>query len=243
MKKIILLAFCALAIVSCKKDNDTELPTPMVTISFDQRIVSGNSMVRSASNDFLDIIESHTPKGVTVTLKNTDLNKTYTCESTETITIPVGNYEISAVSHSGQEVGNVGKYFYTRPSVGLSKTNIQISPSTQTLTLNLVFTCYAIFALIDECSACYMYLWSEYGNFPKVNKYYVAYAKSDLKVALQPYENSTEFTSTVIPFVTTYDATNVFAEFGKYYVVHPQKVETSTSSFDVQFPTMQEGEI
>ena len=241
MKKIILLALCALAVVSCKKDNHTELPTPMVTISFEQRIVEGHSMVRSASNDFLDIIEEQTPKVVTVTLKNTDLNKTYTCESTETITIPVGNYEISASSHSGQQVGNVGKYFYTRPSIGLSKTTTQISP--RTLSLNLTYTCYAIFALIDECSACYMYLWSDYGDFPKVDKYYVAYAKSDLKVALQPYENSTEFTSTVIPFVTTYDATNVFAEFGKYYVVHPQKVETSTSSFNVQFPTMQEGEI
>lgn len=244
MKKLLIFAFCFLALASCQKHNNTEQPTPMVTISFDQHIVTANSMVR-LSNEYLDIINEQTPQVVTVTLKNTDLNKTYTCESTESITIPVGNYEISAASQhsSSEEIGNNGKYFYTRPSIGLSKHALQISPSTQALTLNLSYTCYAIFALTDECSACYMYLWRDYGNFPTRGKYYVAYGKKDLNVALEPYADSTEFTSTVISFVTSYDATNTLAEFGKYYVIHPTKINTQASSFVVNLPTMEEGTI
>jgi hypothetical protein len=244
MKKIILLAVCALAIVSCKKDNDTEQPTSMVTISFDQRIVSGNSMVRSATNDFLDIIEEQTPKVVTVTLKNTDLNKTYTCESNESITIPVGNYEISATSAQPDHIGSSTEYAFKTPTLRLDKTNIIVTYATQLITLNLTYNCFAIFALIDECSACkFKDIYGSFYAFPKVGKYYVAYGIDQTRVHLEPYADSKDFVSAEYKFVLTYDAHNIFAEYGKYYVLHPTKVEKSNSSFDVQFPTMQEGEI
>lgn len=233
--------------IACSKDKkeDIILQQTMVTVSFEHRIVEGNSMLRSTSNDFLDIIAEQTPKVVTITLENTDLQKTYKCQSNEQITIPVGNYTISAASqHSSSEtIGNVGKYFHTKPSIGLSKSSIQITTSTNKIPLNLSYTCYAIFALIDECKSCHMYLHSEYGDFPKKGKYYIAYGKSDLNVQLIPYDNSSEFTSAIIRFVTSYDVTNTFAEFGKYYIIHPTRVDTATSSFDITMPEMQEGVI
>lgn len=240
MKKIILFALCTLAIVSCKKNND-EQPTQMVTISFEQRIVEGHSMVRSASNDFLDIIEEQTPKVVTVTLKNTDLNKTYTCQSTEQITIPVGNYTISATA-GGQAFGNSKGHIKT-PLIKSSSQHIVVTSTTDKITLNMSYECYAIFALIDECSACDI-IWGVYsGDAEKIGKYYVAYAIDDIEVRLTPYANSTDFSAATIKFVTTYNPTDTFAEFGKYYVVHPTKIDSTTSSFDVQFPTMEEGAI
>lgn len=241
MKKIILLALCALAVVSCKKDNHTELPTPMVTISFEQRIVEGHSMVRSASNDFLDIIEEQTPKVVTVTLKNTDLNKTYTCESIETITIPVGNYTMSATA--GGQVSGYSKGHLKTPLIKSPSQSVVVTSATNKITLNMSYECYAIFALIDECSACDI-LWGAYsGDAQKIGKYYVAYAIEDVEVKLKPYADSTDFSATTIKFVTTYNPTDTFAEFGKYYVVHPTKIDSTTSSFEVNMPTMEEGAI
>lgn len=241
MKKIFLFAICALAIVSCKKHNDTEQPTPMVTISFEHRIVEGHSMVRSTSNDFLDIIEEQTPQSVTVWLKNTDLNKTYHCESTESITIPVGNYKVSAQSYT-----NLSDYLlYSKPLLKMPETATNIGTTTGKITLNLSYNCYAIFALIDECR----YVEAQRSNFsdvefPKVGKYYVGYFYHDgITIDILPYTDSSEFSANKYTFVTTYNPTDTFAEFGKYYVVHPTKIDSTTSSFDVQFPTMEEGAI
>lgn len=241
MKKILLFAVCFWAVAACKKHNNTEQPTPLVTISFDQRIVSGHSMVRSTTNDFLDIIEEQTPKIVTVTLKNTDLNKTYTCESSESITIPVGNYKMSAQSYTSLS----DQLLYTKPMLKMYETSTSIKANTDRITLNLSYSCYAIFALVDECG----YVEAQHSNFSdtefsKVGKYYVGYFYRDgVTINILPYADSNEFSASTIKFVTTYNPTDTFAEFGKYYVVHPTKIDATTSSFDVQFPTMQEGEI
>lgn len=240
MKKVFIIAVYIIAVISCKKHNN-EQPTPMVTISFDQRIVPGHSMVRSTSNDLLDIIAEQTPTSVTVWLKNTDLNKTYHCESSESITIPVGNYKISAQSYTSLS----DQLLYTKPMLKMSETATNINANTDNITLNLSYSCYAIFALIDECS----YVEAQHSNFsdnefPKVGKYYVGYFYRDgVIINILPYTDSTDFSATKIKFVTTYNPTDTFAEFGKYYVVHPTKIDATTSSFDVQFPTMQEGEI
>lgn len=237
MKKILLFAVCFLAVVSCKKHNNTEQPTPMVTISFDQRIVYGNSMVRSTSNEFLDIIEEQTPKVVTVTLVNTDLEQTYTCNSTETITVPLGNYEVSAASTKPSESVSGSGCYYAKPYLKTDKQNIKITMDTNSITLPLYYNCYAVFALAEECEKV----------SPSIqlhnNKYYIAYFYTDSKIVLTPYENTTEYTTTTFEFSLTYSKDKEYAEFGKYYVLHPTKVDTSTSTFDVQFPTMQEGEI
>lgn len=92
MKKILFVLTICFAFISCSKDDDFSKENDMVTISFNQQLVSSNSMTRSVRNEFLDIIEEQTSDYVNVTLKNLDLNKTYTCKSNETITIPIGNY-------------------------------------------------------------------------------------------------------------------------------------------------------
>ena len=83
MKHLPFIAICMLLTIACSKDKkeDIILQQTMVTVSFEHRIVEGNSMLRSTSNDFLDIIAEQTPKVVTITLENTDLQKTYKCQS------------------------------------------------------------------------------------------------------------------------------------------------------------------
>jgi hypothetical protein len=127
----------------------------------------------------------------------------------------------------------------------MSETATSINANTDKITLNLSYNCYAIFALIDECR----YVESQHSNFsdiefPKVGKYYVGYFYHDgVTINILPYTDSAEFSATTIKFVTTYNPTDTFAEYGKYYVVHPTKIDSTTSSFEVNMPTMEEGDI
>ena len=245
MKKILFMLIMCLSFVACSKDNGEEV-TPMVTLSFNQQIVSSNSMTRATTNEFLDIISEQTPDYVNVTLKNLDLNKTYTCKSNETITIPIGNYEISAKSSGATytQLSSAGNdIMYHTPTLYCDLFSTTIKQSTSQVTLNVYYNCYAIFAFIDECKSCNEENYNSHSLIKK-GKYYVGYFKKErTKITLTPYDNSTEFITTTYNFSTTYDVNNVFAEFGKYYVIHPQKVDKTSCSFNVNITDMDEGEI
>ena len=247
MKKILFMLIVCISFAACSKDNCEDF-TPMVTLSFNQQIVSSNSMTRATTNEFLDIISEQTPDYVNVTLKNLDLNKTYTCKSNETITIPIGNYEISAViGAKSYEYVPGGGIMYSTPILSMDKINYTISQNTNLITLNVYYKCYAVFALIDECKSCVAYYIDNNVDFYKKGKYYVAYfnyAESrGMNIRLTPYDDSTEFITTSYNFSTTYDVNKVFAEFGKYYVIHPQKVDKTSCSFNINITDMEEGGI
>lgn len=246
MKRFIfIMAFCLL-FISCEKEVMTE-DTSMVTISFSQQIVQGNSMVRSGnSNDFLNIIASQTPSYINVTLKNLDLDKTFTCKSNETITIPIGNYEISAEKDSDKVSGSTSQGInydiYVNPNLKCDKFNYNITKETN-ITLNAYYNCYVIFALVDECKKC-----TEVNNLynatlNKINNYYVGYFKhSSLQINLTPYDN-TEYFETIFNFSTMREDNKILVEYGKYYVLHPQKINKTNSLFDLNIINMTEGNI
>ena len=236
MKKILFILMLCVSMVACKKHEIEDVETtPMVTITFDQQIVSSNSMVRSTTNEFLDIIEEQTPSYINVTLKNLDLGKTYTCKSNESITIPLGNYEVSGYYKSESNSG-----YLSAPYLKCDTFNLNIKYDI-ILNLNTYYNCYAVFALIDECKTC------TYGggySFDKKGKYYVKYFdETNITTLLTPYDDSTEFITTTYDFSTTYTIGKVYAEYGKYYVIHPQKVDKTSCFFNVDITDMQKGEI
>ena len=246
MKKIFIFCLMTLVMFSCNKNTDVE--NPMVTISFDQQLVSSNSMTRTTSNEFLDIIEKQTPDYVNVTLKNLDLNKTFTCKSNETITIPIGNYEITGGNISGNKVvlSSVGNYvMYQTPSIKIKTNKYQITIDTEEIILNVFYNCYAVFAEIDENESCKVKLYADSYTFYKNGKYYISYFSVDdthpIEISLTPYDNSTEFIATTYIFSKTYDVNKVYAEYGKYYVIHPQKVDKTNSQFIINLDKMEEG--
>lgn len=242
MKKIFIFCLMALVMYSCNKNTDVE--NPMVTISFDQQLISSNSMTRTTSNEFLNIIEEQTPTYVNVTLKNLDLNKTFTCKSNESITIPIGNYEISSSNESKtySNVSGGGKKF-ALPQLKGNTFNYTINNNTKTITLNVYYNCYAIFALIDECKSvsCPDNVGSGGYSFGKQGKYYVSYFQNGCKINITPYDDSNDFISISYTFSTTYDVNKVYAEYGKYYVIHPQSVSKTNSQFIINLDKMEEG--
>lgn len=245
MKKIFIFCLMALVMYSCNKNTDVE--NPMVTISFDQQLVSSNSMTRNTSNEFLNIIETQTPTYVNVTLKNLDLNKTFTCKSNESITIPIGNYEISAkcATPSYEYVIGTSGSMYKTPIIKCNSFSHFISNTSQVVTLNCFYNCYAVFALIDECKSCVAYYYDDNVNFYKTGKYYIAYfnytESRGMDIRLTPYDDSNDFITTTYNFSTTYNVNNVYAEYGKYYVIHPQSVSKTNSQFTINLDKMEEG--
>lgn len=252
MKKILFVFALCFLFISCNEyDKDIEDKTPVVTISFDHKLVSSNSMTRSEGNEFLDIIEKQTSDYIDVTLKNLDLNKTYTCKSNETITIPIGNYEISGI-YNAHAVGGSNVDIYEAPCLKCNKFAINITSKNNNITLNVYYNCYVVFALIDECKDCEVkYNDQSHPTLCKYGKYFYGYFKDEqqymhddnINIMITPYDDSTEFITTTYVFSTTYNINKVFAEYGKYYVVHPQKVDKTTSSFNMNLEKMEEGEI
>jgi hypothetical protein len=231
MKKLLFLIMLILT-CSCSKH---KAEPQMVTISFNQQMVTGLPMTKGETNDFLNIIAEQTPTYVNVTLKNLDLGKTFTCKSNESITIPLGEYEISAVSNGGTTTGSSYGSYYSIPKLKVNTNNIKITATTKEITLNAYYACYAVFALIDECAKC---------SFnTKYGKYYVAYFFTDASVTLTPYEEIANLFTTTYEFSIDYIKDKIYAEYGKYYVIHPQQVDKVTSSFTMQLPNMVEGEI
>lgn len=244
MKKFFILCLMAFVMCSCNKHNVVE--NPMVTISFNQQMVTGLPMTKGETNDFLNIIAEQTPTYVYVTLKNLDLGKTFTCKSNESITIPIGNYEISSSNESNTYSSVSGGRKFALPQLKGNTFNSTIDNNTKTITLNVYYNCFAVFALIDECKSvsCPENSSSNViSSFGKQGKYYVSYFQNGCKVNITPYDDSNDFISTTYTFSTTYDVNKVYAEYGKYYVIHPQQVDKVTSSFTMQLPNMVEGEI
>lgn len=242
MKKFFLLLATCLVIASCEKENiNTTIPST-VTISFKQQVVSSNSMVRSTSNEFLDIIEEQTPKSIDVILTNIDLNQTYACKSDECITVPLGTYEIYAYSDNNNDICHLGGNMYSRPTLDCSDFTVTVDQDTKTIALNTYYNCYAVFAPIDECERCYS--GETDVDFYKQGNYHVAYFHTgDVQIILTPYSNSTDFLQTSYNFTTILNNSKINAEYGKYYVVHPQKIDKTDSSFEINIENMEEGKI
>ena len=228
MKKILFFVLMCVSMVACKKHEVVKCEaTPTVTISFNLQMVANDDIVRSSTNEYFNIIKEQTPGCVDVTLVNTDLNKVYTCKSNETITIPIGTYEISAsIEGMSKPVNNSTSYpIYNTPFLTCDSFVMDITSSTNMITLDAYYDCYVVFALIDECEDCKTILGGEVISFNKYDKYYVCYFQRDnLSVTLVPYDN-TEFITTTYDFSSSYDVRKQYIEFGRYYVLHPQKVK------------------
>lgn len=229
MRKILFLFAIAFAGVACN-----EMPSAddlMVTISFNSQIVSGHQMTRAEENDFLKIIAEQTPDYVTVTLINTESNAVYSCKSNESITIPTGNYNISA-EYVGTE--------YAEPNLKCDIFNVDITREVSTISLNTYYNCYAVFALSEECVCRYVKPNTLYEiPLPQYEEYYVGYFSDDRTFTLSARNDS--YVDTTYEFSISKVDGKTFAEFGKYYVLHPDGNPNVSSSFQINLPPMVEG--
>lgn len=257
MKKIFTFIFTLCVLVcSCSKELlNTE--SEMVTISFEQVMVTGNPMVRSEPNEFLDIIEELTPKVVEVTLKHKTYGNVFTCKSNESITIPKGEYEITAKAggdtkynhtHTNSVPGWTAYYTYSlfRNALIYYEDTITISDDSN-IVLKMSYNCCCIIGKKEEGN-CYSYL-ARYESFDG-NKHELNLYKDEYYIVFYNREYSCEkdvyFSIEVDENPYTISVYGIIADrmqIGKYYVLHTTPVESTNNSFDMQYIPMTEGEI
>lgn len=232
MKKI-LICFMLISLIACEK-HPTMIPeTEMVTLTFNECLVSSNSMTRGI-NPYLDVIQEDSPDYVIVNLRNLNTNVVYKCTSVENITIPIGDYEITAFSIEGTCNNTPCGTYYTKPFLKMDKTPIAISGVTKKINLNLYYNCYAVFALVDECAECNI------DN--KTDDFFIGYFVNDAHITITPH-NTNEYLTTEFVFTTLENAEGIMAEYGKYYIIHPKTPDATDGAFDVEIPEMTNGMI
>ena len=224
MKKITFILAICFTVIACKK-NEVEVIIPTTTITFEHLLTPNHSMVRSSGSDIVDVIKEQTPNYINVTLKDINTDKVYTCKSNEVITLPIGEYEVSG-SYPGNIIHNA---MSSTPNLKCDSFFISITDTTNTIVLNIYYDCYVVVAMVNECENC-VYNYTNGNNyFPKKKDYYIGFFEyGDIEITLIPYDNSTEFVTTTYNFSTTYNTNNkdyFYAEYGKYYLIHPQRVD------------------
>ena len=232
-KFIFIITMFCMTIMSCTKLTD-ETPQ-VVTISFTEQFVERHSMTRG-TNDFLATIEAQTPEYVNVTLTNTETGKTFTCKSNEDVTVLSGNYNVTA-EYTALD--------YNEPSLASVPVNVDINSETSSVNLDIFYNCYAVFGLSEECFMIYYCrpntLYED--PFTRHENLLVAFFTDNRTINLIAHKDSDKFVDTTYEFSTTKVDGKVYAEYGKYYVVHPTPNPNTTSSFITNTPSMTEGEL
>lgn len=238
MKKFILFYLMTFMVCSCIEY--TPIPTnEMVEVSFTHQMVSGKPMVRSGGS-VLEDIASSTPTYLDLRLRNIELDTTFTCKSDESIRIPMGEYEIY-----GENVGRTNdNVLYDVPPIKCDTFITTIDESINSVSLDVYYDCYAVVALTNECKEIHLHTTGDkyitYGVFG--GDYITRYFKTDVRLTLIPNEG-TDLIPTTYEFSTTSVTNKVNAEYGKYYLVHPQRDNSTNGSFTIVPPNMSEGKI
>ncbi len=233
MKKVLLIA--AILAVSCAKQDE------LATLSFGLKGVTEHSMTKAYVDDVQAIIASRMPETITLQLTRTKSGKHYSVATGETITLPVGEYTVTAsiAPASVAAFPRPGMWSSSTPSISINE-SITIVAGTSSYALTPTFNCFAIAAL-EEC-ASYSY---------KHQSATGSVTGNGIKVGFFQWDNNYELTVTAIP--TDYDARDdtkftfggvgVHATNGKFYVLHPDTVTTEEGGFTFDTGTWIEGNI
>lgn len=228
---ILLICICALfSFISCEKTKKE-----IVTVSFNTQISSGNSMVKSSSNEILDIISQLTSIG-SIALKNIESGKEYVVSTNETIELYEGYYDISYIDNSTL----VYDTFYSTPPLLFHNHRVYISKEINVIDIQLYYDCYAIFIPIDGLKkVIYPGEFSNTHYLEVVNNYFVGFF-SDGWTCLTLYHTDSDHKS----FYLTTDGEDgsIQVEKGKYYIINTN-FEDIESIFDINLQEMVEGTI
>lgn len=231
MKRIFLFLVFFASIISCQKQ---EIDT--VSVSFNTNILSGSSMVKSSSNECLDIIRDLTQYG-TITLENRKTGDIYIALSVnETIVIPEGYYDVRYVDNPT----NISGILYSTPVMTFHTYSVYISKETNVIDINLYYDCYATFVPKDECEYA-IHLGNKAYEFPVVGNYHVAFFVDGYN-AIQLYKTKNSNERTMFTLTTDGEEGTIKVEKGKYYILHSE-YEDVESGFNINIQDMEEGVI
>lgn len=244
MKKFIAFIFAlvigAITMVSCSKMETNEYAT--ITLSY--TMVESNSMVSTKSvgqSEVNGLIDTCLPTDFEVTLISNESGEEYTAKVGETLTLPIGSYNVHYLSSVPSKPTS------TIPTFAINEDNVAITKDTKDCTLKATFECFAVVYDTDivESIKCNLVQVVDEVRKNGIGLTFVPYRFADRTLnvctfTLIPKDKVTH-KETSITFSTSGEGYHY--DFGKYYVLRPMEIETANSSSYIDFPLWGEGNI
>lgn len=230
MKKASILALLLLLLMTgcSNKVKVTEL-YQQVTIGFN--MYSEEPMTKSVyTNPVQTYIENALPATLTFTLTDGDGNKT-TVISGQSVSLKLGTYTVKA-KYTPQTVAAVvgaSLFLSNEPSLSVN-TTLTITASQTSYVVGASYTCFGIVVDNDEVqSVSYQSSHGEAGNLTMnpvaSNAYGIIFVNGSLDTATMDViltAKDVSLENTTYKFYVNGNSGDVYAQYGKYYILHPK---------------------
>lgn len=231
MKKIVnlIVAFVIVAMTSCSKRVEVKELVQTTDVVLGLQMVQSGSMTKATNQEVITFLENYVPTNVELKLKSgTD---TYTVQLGKPTTLPIGSYTVTGKYKPLSQSSVIGSdvYISTIPSISISD-EITITPTQSNYVVNATYSCFAIVVeLTETASATFVSSHGEQGTieFAKSGTLGTIFITGNLdphyvSVTLNPVSSDNEVTT--FTFKSTYSADAIYAERGKYYLLHPNEI-------------------
>lgn len=224
--------------------------TPMTTATFGLQMVESGTMTRATSEEIITMLEGKLPTSVELTLAGDE--DSYNVIVGKPTSIPLGSYNVTGKYHDTRRVAVIGSSVYLSPTPSvIVSDDVTISYDMTTYNVAAEYVCYALVVdLTETASVSYQSSTAKEGEVSLVQSgttgFIFVCGKATggyLNVTLQPYEGSGR-KATTYTIKTDYDATAVYAEYGKYYVLRPYEItEVEAGYINWQLSSWTEGTV
>ena len=217
--------------LSCSKEEQ------FATLQFS--MIEEHSITKSTTDEIRSAITEHIPTTLDLTLTRTKTGKTYKVATGESITLPVGEYQVKGSSSPQSILNTPTKTTFVSQTAGISvDEKVNVIEGKSSYTLNPTFDCFAIVADEDVASCVY-----QYSSDSKTIE------GEGLKICFVSWHNDYQLYVTAKPadYDTKEDVRFIFglagvnATNGKFYVLHPEDVTTEEGGFIFNINTWTEG--
>ena len=207
-------------------------------------------MTKSTRQDTLqEFIGTLIPKTMDLSIKSNKTGKTYETGLNEGITIPVGEYKVNGVSmdRSGTMLFGNRVSISQIPSI-VTNTDVKILKGVDKYKLDANLNCFGIVVDLREIERVEMTadrIYNQQLSFNQSENYGIVFVNGELgnQITFTIYPKDLDnYTSKELKMSGS-RGNGVFVEQGKYYIIHPYKVDNENAGFDMQLPLMQEIEL
>lgn len=240
-KRILWLA--ALILAAC-----TELP-PTATVSFNIGGVRSGTLTKAGDGIEAALAATAPTQTPELTIQSTSVAlRKYTARPGESITLPVGEYRVTATYTPSVAGDAAGCNIFRQPSYKVDDT-ITVTEDEDSYTVDASYTCFALVIDYGECSKYRHYHaaygWRDFSYFTG-SGYGVAYIDFAANWSANPYRITAVPTDAVNHEETAYSLVHsgtdgVLVEAGKWYMFSPDEVTTASGSLSVVLPDWAQG--
>lgn len=244
MRRWLLLAVLALAWGCTASEKPAELQEIRVRVS---GVTSGSIGTKSVQDALAGTLPSGSP---TLTLRSTEVSsRVYTVHGSESVSVPVGVYEVSG-GYEATSVGTAaGNKLYTEPSFSAAG-EIEVVSGVDTYEVSGEYNCYAVAVDKTEVSKVTQYYtgasgYNELKSMKTVGDVAIIYVKVSYTepwyLNIYPVDEANQEVRQYILSPKSGQSGTVFVETGRWYLLSPRDVEKQEGAIGVDLPGWSEG--